>query len=162
MDIDKLLGSFGLLGITVDKDNPVQQQFMLALEEADAKIKKLTGELRSKGELMSTPELNCYEKCISNLSFKILEENISFFIFLLKPVLGRLKCFAGKSMDSVKPQIHKEIFAALEVCKNIRTSMADSKKLFKLDKNLWSLLYRIMKFERIFKIKSKQLNLYTN
>jgi flagellar biosynthesis/type III secretory pathway chaperone len=118
------------------------------LEETNHKIQGILQTINLSGDLLSSPEIEAYERYINNLTSKLIQENITAVFALLKAIEDDLRCKKkiGKSENYgflTKTEIKK-------LCRDLRSELLVNKDLLSTCQDYWGSLYRLMKFEDYF------------
>ena len=142
-----------MLGIAINQEHPVKDRFLGILDETDAKIQKFSQVLKLNSESLSLPEIQCYERCISNLVLLLLSESSDVSLFLLKSILKEIKIFVHSNKAESYPKDQHKTDIIYHICKNLRNELILNKRYFILRNEYWIILYKIMRYEAILKPK---------
>lgn len=149
MDLSHLISVIHSLGVSIQKTAPVHTTFLLLLEETNHKIQSILGIIHSSGELMSSAEIQAYERYINNLTTKLIQENISAVFALLKAIEDDLRIRKNCKSDNCSGTMTKSEIKKL--CREVRSELLDNKDLLSTCQEYWGSLYRLMKYEDYFR-----------
>ncbi|OMJ74891.1 hypothetical protein SteCoe_26098 [Stentor coeruleus] len=153
MDIKELIDCLGHLGVQVQKNSTIHRPFLNTLEETSAKIQKLHQTLSSLNDSTSSAEIQCYERYISSISNKIINENTILVMKLLQILQQKIKLYAKKSYSNTPENHHEKLVKIIHVCKRIENDMSKKKPYLSMDQEFWRILYRIIKYEQILRAR---------
>jgi hypothetical protein len=145
MDIGELLSCINDLGITLEKDGPLQTEFLSILQESGEKIQKLMDTMNGNWENISFSDLERYEMYVASIANQIVEENTSTVLYLLKKIEKRLRS-ERKDADFFRQQ------KLLKACRRIRRELTKNKTFLSRCDEFWFLFYKILKHEDQFRV----------
>jgi hypothetical protein len=151
MDISQLVTIIHSLGVSLKQTAPVHTTFLHLLEETNYKIQSTMQIIQSEGASMSLAEIQVYERCMNNLTKKLIQENISAVFSLLKAIEEGIKdkkrltrTLSNNSEVMPKSQIK-------QICRLIRSELICNQDLLSTCQDYWGSLYRVMKYEDYFR-----------
>jgi uncharacterized protein YfkK (UPF0435 family) len=154
MDVEGIAECLEDLGIKIPSEDTIHQVFLGVLDETSFKIQKIAKIISMKADIMSSTELQSYERYLSSLTILLLEKNTATVLYLLKIIQKKLKVLAHSILKEFNVDASTQAEKIFLVCKKLRISMVSQKKDFWIDKKYWIVLYRIMRYEKIFKLQA--------
>ena len=158
MDIERILECLNLLGVKIHDDNQIKHRFLGVLEETSAKITKITQKLYLNENSVSVLEIECYERYISSLSHMLIKENTTTVLYFLQIILRRIKFSARNCMCVKNNKTYRKALILIEICKKLRKDLICNRLQFQREKVYWVTLYKILKYEDIFRLNLKSVN----
>ena len=150
MDISQLVTIIHSLGVSLKQTTPVHTTFLHLLEETNYKIQSIMQIIQSKGASMSLAEIQAYERCMNNLTQKLIQENISAVFLMLKAIEEGIK---DKKRLTRKLPSGPEVMPKSQIkhiCRLIRSELICNQDLLSTCQDYWGSLYRVMKYEDYF------------
>ena len=145
------------MGVKIHDDNQVKHRFLGVLEETSAKIAKITQKLYLNENSVSMHEIECYERYIASLSQVLIRENTATVLYFLKIILKRIKFSARNCLRARTNKTYRKALILIEICKKLRKDLIHNRLQFQRENDYWITLYKILKYEDIFRVNLKHV-----